>query len=56
MACGDRLKETLTLIKSALMFSKGHLNFIVIAEDTLKDSLNEKVRSKSLRNCNTISK
>ncbi|ENN74847.1 hypothetical protein D910_01416 [Dendroctonus ponderosae] len=42
VACGDRLNETLTLIKSALMFSKGYLNFIVIAEDKLKENLNEK--------------
>nr|AEE62999.1 unknown [Dendroctonus ponderosae] len=43
VACGDRLNETLTLIKSALMFSKGYLNFIVIAEDKLKENLNEKL-------------
>lgn len=43
MACGDRLRESLNLIKSALMFSKEKINFIVIAEDNLMEDFKEKV-------------
>ncbi|CAG9759993.1 unnamed protein product [Ceutorhynchus assimilis] len=43
VACGDRLRESLTLIKSALMFSKAKLNFIVLAEDNLIESFTEKL-------------
>lgn len=43
VACGDRLRETLTLIKSALMFSKEKLNFVIIAEDALIESFEEKL-------------
>ncbi|KAL1494917.1 hypothetical protein ABEB36_010428 [Hypothenemus hampei] len=43
VACGDRLRETLNMIKSALMFSKEKLNFIVIAEEKLIDSFKEKL-------------
>lgn len=43
VACGDRLRESLTLIKSALMFSKEKINFIIIAEDSLMESFKEKV-------------
>nr|CAH7721530.1 unnamed protein product [Callosobruchus chinensis] len=42
VACGDRLHETLNMLKSALMFSQTKLNFIVVAEDRLIDSFNEK--------------
>ncbi|XP_066258133.1 glucoside xylosyltransferase 2 [Euwallacea similis] len=43
VACGDRLAETLTLVKSALMFSKEKLNFIIVAEDSLIESFTEKL-------------
>ncbi|XP_019871716.1 glucoside xylosyltransferase 1 [Aethina tumida] len=43
VACGDRLYETLNMLKSALMFSKEKLNFIVVAEDDLIESFNEKL-------------
>jgi UDP-xylose:glucoside alpha-1,3-xylosyltransferase len=43
VACGDRLQETLIMLKSALMFSKEKLNFIVFAEDNLIESFNQKV-------------
>ncbi|CAH2005499.1 unnamed protein product [Acanthoscelides obtectus] len=43
VACGDRLHETLNMLKSALMFSQVKLNFIVVAEDRLIDSFNEKL-------------
>lgn len=43
VACGDRLRETLIMLKSALMFTKEKLNFIVLAEDGLIESFNQKV-------------
>ncbi|XP_074030303.1 glucoside xylosyltransferase 1 [Leptinotarsa decemlineata] len=43
VACGDRLYETLNMLKSALMFSKKKLNFVVVAEDRLIGSFNEKL-------------
>lgn len=43
VACGDRLQETLNMVKSSLMFSKQKLNFIIVAEDRLIESFNEKV-------------
>ena len=36
VACGDRAKETLVLLKSALMFTRSYLHFIIITEKTLK--------------------
>ncbi|XP_050303873.1 glucoside xylosyltransferase 2-like [Anthonomus grandis grandis] len=41
VACGDRLIETQTTIKSALMFTKEKLNFIIFADDALRDSFKE---------------
>jgi len=38
VACGDRAKETLVLLKSALMFTRSYLHFIIITEKTLKHS------------------
>ena len=35
VACGDR-KETLVLLKSALMFTRSYLYFIIITEPNLK--------------------
>ncbi|XP_053319361.1 glucoside xylosyltransferase 1 isoform X2 [Spea bombifrons] len=35
VACGDRLAETVTMLKSALLFSKKALNFHIFAEDQL---------------------
>lgn len=43
VACGDRLQETLTMIKSAVMFTRTDVMFIVITEDALIDSFEEKV-------------
>ena len=45
VACGDRLQETLTMIKSAVMFTRTDVMFIVITEDVLIDSFEEKVCS-----------
>ncbi|KAJ3642251.1 hypothetical protein Zmor_025053 [Zophobas morio] len=43
VACGDRLLETLNMLKSALMFTKEKLNFIIFAEDALIESFNQKL-------------
>lgn len=43
VACGDRLQETLNMLKSALMFTKYKLNFIIVTEDSLMDSFKEKL-------------
>ncbi|XP_039988459.1 glucoside xylosyltransferase 1-like isoform X3 [Xiphias gladius] len=38
VACGPRLEETLTMLKSAVLFSKKPLHFYIFAEDNLHDS------------------
>lgn len=45
VACGQRLQETLVMIKSALLFnsSKDKLHFLVFAEEQLQSSFNEKL-------------
>lgn len=43
VACGDRLKETLNMLKSAIMFTKSHLNFVVVCEEKLTLDFEEKV-------------
>lgn len=43
VACGDRLSETLVMIKSAILFTQKPLNFIVLADDPLIPSFKEKV-------------
>ncbi|KAK5644504.1 hypothetical protein RI129_005804 [Pyrocoelia pectoralis] len=43
VACGDRLHETLTMIKSAIMFSNVKLSFIVVTEEHLIQNFNEKL-------------
>jgi UDP-xylose:glucoside alpha-1,3-xylosyltransferase len=43
VACGDRLSETLVMIKSAIIFTQKPLNFIVLADDPLIASFKEKV-------------
>lgn len=55
VACGDRLFETLAMLKSALMFSKAHLNFIVVAEDNLIESFNEKLEEWKAQTNNAFS-
>ena len=37
VACGDRLDETLTMIKSVLLFSIGNVNLHIFADDELKE-------------------
>lgn len=43
VACGDRLSETLVMIKSAILFTQKPLNFIVLADDPLIASFKEKL-------------
>uniref|UniRef100_A0A3Q0QUS2 Glucoside xylosyltransferase 1 n=1 Tax=Amphilophus citrinellus TaxID=61819 RepID=A0A3Q0QUS2_AMPCI len=38
VACGPRLEETVTMLKSAVLFSKKPLHFYIFAEDELHDS------------------
>ncbi|XP_012257727.2 glucoside xylosyltransferase 1 [Athalia rosae] len=43
VACGDRLSESLTMLKSALVFAKRPLKFIVISDNDLIPAFNEKL-------------
>ena len=36
VACGDRVPETLVLLKSALMFTRSKLNFLIFTENNLR--------------------
>lgn len=38
VACGERLEETITMLKSAIIFSIRPLQFHIFAEDQLHDS------------------
>ena len=43
VACGDRVKETIVLLKSALMFTQTYLHFIIITEAELKQDFIQEV-------------
>uniref|UniRef100_A0A3Q3JEG0 Glucoside xylosyltransferase 1 n=1 Tax=Monopterus albus TaxID=43700 RepID=A0A3Q3JEG0_MONAL len=43
VACGPRLEETLTMLKSSILFSKKPLHFYIFAEDELHDSFKNAV-------------
>uniref|UniRef100_A0A1A8EIX4 Glucoside xylosyltransferase 1 n=2 Tax=Nothobranchius korthausae TaxID=1143690 RepID=A0A1A8EIX4_9TELE len=45
VACGERLQETLTMIKSAVLFSIKFLHLHVFAEDQLHDSFTQALES-----------
>uniref|UniRef100_A0A1A8E6N7 Glucoside xylosyltransferase 1 n=1 Tax=Nothobranchius kadleci TaxID=1051664 RepID=A0A1A8E6N7_NOTKA len=45
VACGERLQETLTMIKSAVLFSIKFLHLHIFAEDQLHDSFTEALES-----------
>ncbi|KAI4802827.1 hypothetical protein KUCAC02_006401 [Chaenocephalus aceratus] len=45
VACGERLEETLTMIKSAVLFSIKHLQLHIFAEDQLHTSFMEALQS-----------
>ncbi|XP_042351811.1 glucoside xylosyltransferase 2 [Plectropomus leopardus] len=44
VACGNRLDETLTMVKSALLFSIKRIKFHIFAEDPLAPQFEEKLR------------
>lgn len=44
VACGNRLEETLTMIKSALLFSLKRIMFHIFAEDPLAPQFTERVK------------
>lgn len=44
VACGSRLDETLTMVKSALLFSLKRITFHIFAEDPLAPQFEERVR------------
>nr|XP_033782032.1 glucoside xylosyltransferase 2 isoform X2 [Geotrypetes seraphini] len=44
VACGRRLEETLTVLKSALLFSKTSLRFHIFADDSLTPELQKKLQ------------
>lgn len=43
VACGPRLEETITMLKSAVLFSKKPLHFYIFAEDELHKSFRNTV-------------
>lgn len=45
VACGPRLEETLTMLKSAVLFSKKPLHFYIFAEEELHDSFRDALKS-----------
>lgn len=45
VACGPRLEETLTMLKSAILLSNKPLNFHIFAEDDLQHSFRDALRS-----------
>lgn len=45
VACGDRFEETMMMLKSALMFTEIHLNFLIVSDDNLIERFKEKVRA-----------
>lgn len=45
VACGNRLDETLTMVKSAVLFSLKKIKFHIFAEDPLAPKFEERVRS-----------
>ena len=44
VACGDRVHETLTLLKSALMFTQPFLHFFIVTENHLKKDFIQQVK------------
>ncbi|RXN19404.1 glucoside xylosyltransferase 1-like isoform X1 [Labeo rohita] len=45
VACGSRLEETLTMLKSAVLFSRRHLHFHIFAEDDLHAGFRQTLES-----------
>lgn len=49
VACGDRLDEALTMVKSALLFSLKKIFIHIFTEDLLAPQFKEKVRRPAFR-------
>lgn len=45
VACGNRVDETLTMLKSAVLFSLKKIRFHIFAEDPLAPQFEERVRT-----------
>jgi hypothetical protein len=45
VACGDRLEETLTMIKSAVLFTKTHILLHIFADDALQTEFRQQVNN-----------
>ena len=43
VACGDRLEETLTMIKSAVIFTKSQIHLHIFADDVLQIEFKQEV-------------
>ena len=43
VVCGDRVDEALTMLKSAIVFTHGSLQFVILAEISLIPAFNEKL-------------
>lgn len=43
VACGDRVEETVTMVKSAVLFSMKKIKFHIFAEDALKPEFDQKL-------------
>ncbi|XP_034943589.1 glucoside xylosyltransferase 1 [Chelonus insularis] len=54
VVCGDRLDESLTMFKSALIFTKRQLKLIVITENNLIDHFDEKLSEWKLMTNNSF--
>lgn len=43
VCCGDRFQETITMLKSAVMFTQEKINLLVVSETSLIERFNEKL-------------
>lgn len=50
VACGERLEETVTMLRSAIIFSIKPLHFHIFAEDQLHESFKDIVSIKNVFN------
>ncbi len=55
VACGERLEETLIMIKSAILLSKNKLLFHIFADNELQPNFKKQVLFAILLNINLIS-
>lgn len=43
VVCGNRSEETLVMLKSALLFTKGHLHFYILTDEAASEKLRNRV-------------